>query len=154
VALTRMIRRRGSGAAAMCPLFDRGDERRCSTRAARLGRWQYVPSLLAAIGDVIERHMIDIGFLPARPGRESAPSRFSTSRRSSTPGNTLRGSPGPAAQAMPRNAAKRPLIRLEDCEPVHELRLFQMRVVTSQHCVLETAAKPVLGRPEAGPGRP
>ena len=25
---------------------------------------RYVPSLLAAIGDIIERHMIDIGFLP------------------------------------------------------------------------------------------
>ncbi len=33
----------------------------------RGGQWvggRYVPSLLAAIGDVIERHMIDIGFLP------------------------------------------------------------------------------------------
>jgi ribonucleoside-diphosphate reductase alpha chain len=35
----------------------------------RGGAWmgsRYVPSLLAAIGDVIERHMIGIGFLPAR----------------------------------------------------------------------------------------
>jgi ribonucleoside-diphosphate reductase alpha chain len=35
----------------------------------RGGVWmegKYVPSLLAAIGEVIERHMIDIGFLPAR----------------------------------------------------------------------------------------
>ena len=34
----------------------------------RGGQWmdgRYVPSLLAAIGDVIEKHMIDIGFLPA-----------------------------------------------------------------------------------------
>jgi len=33
----------------------------------RGGQWmegKYVPSLLAAIGEVIERHMIDIGFLP------------------------------------------------------------------------------------------
>ena len=33
----------------------------------RGGRWMdghYVPSLLAAIGEVIERHMIDIGFMP------------------------------------------------------------------------------------------
>ena len=33
----------------------------------RGGRWmqgRYVPSLLAAISDIIERHMIDIGFLP------------------------------------------------------------------------------------------
>ena len=34
----------------------------------RGGHWvegRYVPSIIAAIGDVIERHMIDIGFLPA-----------------------------------------------------------------------------------------
>ncbi|HXP29805.1 MAG TPA: adenosylcobalamin-dependent ribonucleoside-diphosphate reductase [Stellaceae bacterium] len=40
----------------------------------RGGAWmegRYVPSLLAAIGDVIERHMIDIGFLPAR--RDATP---------------------------------------------------------------------------------
>ena len=30
---------------------------------------RYVPSLLAAIGDVIERHMIAIGFLPAKHRR-------------------------------------------------------------------------------------
>jgi ribonucleoside-diphosphate reductase alpha chain len=35
----------------------------------RGGAWmggRYVPSLLAAIGDVIERHMIDIGFMPSK----------------------------------------------------------------------------------------
>src|SRR3546814_15899222 len=34
----------------------------------RGGQWmggRYVPSLLAAIGDIIERHMVAIGFLPA-----------------------------------------------------------------------------------------
>ena len=38
----------------------------------RGGAWmegRYVPSLLAAIGDVIERHMIEIGFLPAKHQR-------------------------------------------------------------------------------------
>jgi len=33
----------------------------------RGGQWvngKYVPSLLAAIGEVIERHLIDVGFLP------------------------------------------------------------------------------------------
>ncbi len=38
----------------------------------RGGQWvegRYVPSLLAAIGDVIEQHMIDIGFLPSRKER-------------------------------------------------------------------------------------
>src|SRR5260370_9512783 len=40
----------------------------------RGGAWmggRYVPSLLAAIGDVIERHMIEIGFLPS-PRRRAA----------------------------------------------------------------------------------
>jgi ribonucleoside-diphosphate reductase alpha chain len=35
----------------------------------RGGAWidgKYVPSLLAAIGDVIEQHMIEIGFLPLK----------------------------------------------------------------------------------------
>jgi ribonucleoside-diphosphate reductase alpha chain len=37
----------------------------------RGGAWmggKYVPSLLAAIGDVIERHMVDIGFLQPKNG--------------------------------------------------------------------------------------
>jgi ribonucleoside-diphosphate reductase alpha chain len=41
----------------------------------RGGEWQdgrYVPSLLAAIGGIIEKHMIDIGFLP-RPETGEAP---------------------------------------------------------------------------------
>jgi ribonucleoside-diphosphate reductase alpha chain len=64
VALTRMISavfRRGGDVAFVVEelkaVFD-----------PRGGAWQdgkYVPSLLAAIGEVIERHMIDIGFLPA-----------------------------------------------------------------------------------------
>jgi ribonucleoside-diphosphate reductase alpha chain len=42
----------------------------------RGGQWmrgRYVPSLLAAIGEVIETHMIDIGFLPL-PEAAGAPS--------------------------------------------------------------------------------
>jgi ribonucleoside-diphosphate reductase alpha chain len=38
----------------------------------RGGAWmegRYVPSLLAAIGDVIERHMIDIGFMPSKKSK-------------------------------------------------------------------------------------
>ena len=41
----------------------------------RGGAWhggRYVPSLLAAIGEVIERHMIDIGFLPTEDGEVPA----------------------------------------------------------------------------------
>jgi ribonucleoside-diphosphate reductase alpha chain len=68
VALTRMISavfRRGGDVSfvveEMKAVFD-----------PRGGAWmegKYVPSLLAAIGDVIERHMISIGFLPARGQR-------------------------------------------------------------------------------------
>jgi ribonucleoside-diphosphate reductase alpha chain len=68
VALTRMISavfRRGGDVSfvveEMKAVFD-----------PRGGAWmegKYVPSLLAAIGDVIERHMIDIGFLPPRRER-------------------------------------------------------------------------------------
>jgi len=70
VALTRMISavfRRGGDVSfvveEMKAVFD-----------PRGGAWmggKYVPSLLAAIGDVIERHMIEIGFLPAR-GQKTA----------------------------------------------------------------------------------
>jgi len=66
VALTRMISavfRRGGDVSFVVEelkaVFD-----------PRGGQWfegRYVPSLLAAIGQVIERHMIDIGFMP-RPG--------------------------------------------------------------------------------------
>jgi ribonucleoside-diphosphate reductase alpha chain len=65
VALTRMISavfRRGGDVSfvveEMKAVFD-----------PRGGAWmdgKYVPSLLAAIGDVIERHMIGVGFLPAK----------------------------------------------------------------------------------------
>ena len=68
VALTRMISavfRRGGDVSFVVEelkaVFD-----------PRGGQWvggHYVPSLLAAIGGVIERHMIDIGFLPAPEDR-------------------------------------------------------------------------------------
>src|SRR5246127_2287650 len=68
VALTRMISavfRRGGDVSfvveEMKAVFD-----------PRGGAWmggKYVPSLLAAIGDVIERHMIAIGFLPPKHGQ-------------------------------------------------------------------------------------
>ena len=68
VALTRMISavfRRGGDVSFVVEelkaVFD-----------PRGGQWvggKYVPSLLAAIGEVIERHMIEIGFLPA-PARD------------------------------------------------------------------------------------
>jgi ribonucleoside-diphosphate reductase alpha chain len=75
VALTRMISavfRRGGDVSFVVEelkaVFD-----------PRGGQWmggRYVPSLLAAIGEVIERHMIDIGFLAA-PGR-TTPDPYAT----------------------------------------------------------------------------
>ncbi len=44
----------------------------------RGGAWmegKYVPSLLAAIGEVIERHMIEIGFLPKKEGEDAKSER-------------------------------------------------------------------------------
>ena len=101
VALTRMISavfRRGGDVSfvveEMKAVFD-----------PRGGAWmegRYVPSLLAAIGDVIERHMIEIGFLPPRERNGPArPRRWSTSLR-------RRQAPCPArACANARNAARR-----------------------------------------------
>ena len=81
VALTRMISavfRRGGEVAFVAEelkqVFD-----------PRGGQWsngQYVPSLVAAIGDVIERHMIQTGFKAAPPpptvAIELAPTRTAT----------------------------------------------------------------------------
>ncbi len=72
VALTRMISavfRRGGDVSFVVEelkaVFD-----------PRGGQWvdgKYVPSLLAAIGEVIERHMIEIGFLPKSAPRTNIP---------------------------------------------------------------------------------
>jgi len=98
VALTRMISavfRRGGDVSFVVEelkaVFD-----------PRGGQWmngRYVPSLLAAIGDVIERHMIEIGFLPAP---ETHPREHD-----SQPGTTPGQCPGCGAPA---------LIRAEGCD--------------------------------------
>ncbi|HSV28352.1 MAG TPA: adenosylcobalamin-dependent ribonucleoside-diphosphate reductase [Candidatus Omnitrophota bacterium] len=75
VALTRMISavfRRGGDVAFVVEelkaVFD--------PRGGQWAQGKYVPSLLAAIGEVIERHMIDIGFLPdPKAAREPAEAR-------------------------------------------------------------------------------
>jgi ribonucleoside-diphosphate reductase alpha chain len=61
----------------------------------RGGAWlggRYVPSLLAAIGDVIERHMIDIGFLPADEDRlQAEPRRAVAGEPDPSPGHPSHG---------------------------------------------------------------
>jgi ribonucleoside-diphosphate reductase alpha chain len=126
VALTRMISavfRRGGDVSfvveEMKAVFD-----------PRGGAWmegRYVPSLLAAIGDVIERHMIEIGFLPAKRG---AAERAIEAQVVAPDGRPLRAVPGVGAErpaggglgfAGPRlrqcpKCGEAALIRLEDCD--------------------------------------
>ena len=79
----------------------------------RGGAWmegRYVPSLLAAIGDVIEKHLIDIGFLP--------------SKRSATPELTERqvvnlpSDPSVGARRLAQcpKCGEAALIRVENCD--------------------------------------
>src|SRR5216684_3180334 len=113
VALTRMISavfRRGGDVSfvveEMKAVFD-----------PRGGAWvegKYVPSLLAAIGEVIERHMIEIGFLPARPGRDERAAQVVNLEAERPPGTTL-GLLGPRLRQCPK-CGEAALIRLEDCD--------------------------------------
>ena len=104
VALTRMISavfRRGGDVSFVVEelkaVFD-----------PRGGQWlggHYVPSLLAAIGEVIERHMIDIGFLPAS---EAPPPDRAAARR-------VAGGDAPALGQCPKCGSPG-LIRAEGCD--------------------------------------
>jgi ribonucleoside-diphosphate reductase alpha chain len=112
VALTRMISavfRRGGDVSfvveEMKAVFD-----------PRGGAWmdgKYVPSLLAAIGDVIERHMIEVGFLPAKHQRTAM-----TDQKVAAAGEALltdqRARPGGLAQCPKCGQAA--LIRIEGCD--------------------------------------
>src|SRR5215471_4478599 len=81
----------------------------------RGGAWmsgKYVPSLLAAIGDVIERHMIAIGFLPARKERAAI------EEQKIAAGNELISDQRPAALRMAQcpKCGEASLIRIEGCD--------------------------------------
>ncbi len=119
VALTRMISavfRRGGDVSfvveEMKAVFD-----------PRGGAWmggKYVPSLLAAIGDVIERHMIEIGFLPARGQRAAIVDqrhaldggREAPARGSMISDQRSRGTP----MAQCPKCGEAALIRIEGCD--------------------------------------
>jgi ribonucleoside-diphosphate reductase alpha chain len=110
VALTRMISavfRRGGDVSfvveEMKAVFD-----------PRGGAWmegRYVPSLLAAIGDVIERHMIEIGFLPSR---ERSQAERIAQVVNMTPPSSGR-LPGPRLRQCPK-CGEAALIRSENCD--------------------------------------
>jgi ribonucleoside-diphosphate reductase alpha chain len=125
VALTRMISavfRRGGDVSfvveEMKAVFD-----------PRGGAWmggRYVPSLLAAIGDVIERHMIDIGFLPAPHAQEAHFTAMEATGHLPSPPAALAGpptiggqrpgsGPGQALRQCPK-CGEPALIRLENCD--------------------------------------
>jgi ribonucleoside-diphosphate reductase alpha chain len=110
VALTRMISavfRRGGDVSfvveEMKAVFD-----------PRGGAWmegRYVPSLLAAIGDVIERHMIEIGFLPSKE-RNQAHRMAQVVNLSPPAAGRL---PGPRLRQCPK-CGEAALIRSENCD--------------------------------------
>jgi ribonucleoside-diphosphate reductase alpha chain len=80
----------------------------------RGGAWmegKYVPSLLAAIGDIIERHMIEIGFLPAKHGPGAA-ARVAQVVNLIPPSGAL---PGPRLRQCPK-CGEAALIRSENCD--------------------------------------
>ena len=104
VALTRMI----------CAVFRRGGdvafvvEELKAVFDPRGGQWmdgRYVPSLLAAIGDVIERHMIEIGFMARPDGSET------DAQRAAAAVAGARARPFAAARA-----AAPGFVRLEGCD--------------------------------------
>jgi len=79
----------------------------------RGGAWmggKYVPSLLAAIGDVIERHMIDIGFLQPKPGNGRALAAKQVVGLPSGDGATR------ARMAQCPKCGEAALIRIEGCD--------------------------------------
>jgi ribonucleoside-diphosphate reductase alpha chain len=129
VALTRMISavfRRGGDVAFVAEelkaVFD-----------PEGGRWmggRYVPSLLAAIGDVIEEHMLRIGFLnrdeaegvddhgtlrrPVALARGSAEDRGAPHANASWEDDRPHSAPIPGARACPK-CGERALRRIEGC---------------------------------------
>jgi ribonucleoside-diphosphate reductase alpha chain len=87
----------------------------------RGGAWmegKYVPSLLAAIGDVIEQHMIESGFLPSRRRPEDA-ARGARVVNMEPASGSHPGEPPPLLGGRLRQCPKcgeAALIRLEDCD--------------------------------------
>ena len=109
VALTRMISavfRRGGDVSFVVDelkaVFD-----------PRGGHWmggRYIPSLLAAIGEVIEQHLVEIGFIqPAEPGANAEKLQIAASAGG---GGEIKN---PSLRSCPR-CAQASVIRLENCD--------------------------------------
>jgi ribonucleoside-diphosphate reductase alpha chain len=114
VALTRMISavfRRGGDVSFVVEelkaVFD-----------PRGGQWmgqKYVPSLLAAIGEVIETHMIDIGFMPAREEKDQAIVEAKAVMGAGESGGQASGGGHVAMRGCPK-CGTYGLIRQENCD--------------------------------------
>jgi ribonucleoside-diphosphate reductase alpha chain len=82
------------------------------------GQWmggRYVPSLIAAIGEVIEGHMVRIGFLPAAAARDASAERVALSGSSAAP-HAVEAEPRPVAGGRPcPRCSLRSLQRREGC---------------------------------------
>jgi ribonucleoside-diphosphate reductase alpha chain len=112
VALTRMI----------SAVFRRGGDITFVVEELRAvfdprgGAWmkaKYVPSLVAAIGDVIEQHMINIGFLPA-PSHDP---HLAVAEVASLPSPSGQASPLPTSHLRPcPKCDELALIRIENCD--------------------------------------
>jgi len=87
----------------------------------RGGAWmdgKYVPSLLAAIGDVIERHMIEIGFLPPKhaQGERTIEAQVVALPHAGTVNDGgPRSLAGPLVRQCPK-CGEAALIRIENCD--------------------------------------
>ena len=114
VALTRMISavfRRGGDVSFVVEelkaVFD-----------PRGGQWmgkRYVPSLLAAIGDVIEKHLIAIGFMAKSLEDSDAERAAQAAQAVQSAGSQSSGASGISAQRCPRCASPG-FVKMEGCE--------------------------------------
>ena len=119
VALTRMISavfRRGGDVSFVVDelkaIFD-----------PRGGQWsggRYVPSLMAAIGEVIEKHMVDTGFIAPRDAPLVAEERRAVAVAAE----------GAPARFCPRCCSPS-FVKLEGCDQLPLLRLFALRVTAA-----------------------
>ncbi|WP_442943703.1 adenosylcobalamin-dependent ribonucleoside-diphosphate reductase [Nitrospirillum sp. BR 11752] len=115
VALTRMISavfRRGGDVAFVVEelkaVFD-----------PRGGQWmkgRYVPSLLAAIGEVIERHMLETGFLMRAGGLPAMPESGAPPAPSASPGNHDPSGEGTLPPTQCPRCGQASLVHQEGCD--------------------------------------
>ncbi len=114
VALTRMISavfRRGGDVSFVVEVIK-------AVFVPRGGAWmegRYVPSLLASIGDVIERNLIEIGFLPSRERNGPVHTAQVVNLTPPSQGTMAGALPGPRLRQCPK-CGQAALIRSEGCD--------------------------------------